>query len=1299
MKPKVLILRKYPKVSFKWLIIAWALIFFINNEKAYSQNFYIPNGGWYGYYTIEDNYCSECDLVEVNSTAPQDFWGGASFGPDGYIYSLSQFPDQSIYQVDVATGIGTLLYTAPAGTVRMQGLAAVGGGIFYTMPEISPGYIPKDTLYRWDINAGTITNLGNTGYNNWGELWIANGDIYYISHDPGDTLRHIIRIDPINPANSQLVCSFPSPYGIFGMTATQNASVFIGTEIYLGVVDVYTINITDCSLTFICSVDEGAIGGAFITNTSPYEHDLDPQNEIYVDLDCDDSSGATEADYNGEPFDCLKVNGVAISDFDNKILTNASIAQLTVEVSNPINFPEEVLDMAGSISAINVTGLGTSMLTMNNTGTAKINDFKNALKLVRYINAALNPSAGQRIIEVRFTTSLGTMSNIASAFIEVNELPQLVVDLGPDIEFCDGGSITLDAGHAGAIYEWSNGEISQTITVNTSGSYSVTVFDGVYCPNEDDINVTELPVINIWLTGDTLVCQNDAASLTITTDSSIPIDVEITPSPGFPIILGNVTGSQSFTEYPFSLTEYVISEVISSQPACINIIDDFQIIEVYPQFQSNDSMMLCAGDSLLLGNEWVDQPGIYPVHLSSVHGCDSLVSYNISLLPSHQIDYFLTTCDPAQAGTFISYLENPLGCDTVVYSTYQLLTSDTLNLFSTHCSSDSTGIFEEIFTNIFGCDSLVVHNVSLTPPMDTTFLNSISCDSSAQGIFLQLLNNMEGCDSIVVLTVNPGSADTTHVSSTSCDSSSLGIFEDHFISLSGCDSTVLNTVTYSLSDSTFVQAFSCDSSEAGNFMEVFVSQDGCDSIVFTTVSLWPDHQVFLSSTTCDSSQTGTFEYVFINQYGCDSIVTETVTILPSDHTFVAYTTCEAGEAGVFTESLVNQFGCDSLVTTTVTHIPSDTTIFYFKTCDPAQTGVNAISLTNQFGCDSIILEVTELYLLPQVDVQSAADYNGFDVSCPGASDGSINALAQGSGPFSFAWSNNETGQILHMAGAGLYQVTVTDGNGCQATGEIQLIAPEELSMLITINEPECYDDEQGSITIEAVGGAGDYQYSIDGVNYQTFPVFEGLPEGAYHTSVLDANDCEIKDILWINVPLNVHVDLGKDTVLALGDTAFLHAIVDIPYDSISSVIWFGNLDGNCPECLDQAVAPVITTGYSITVTSIDGCIGEDAINISVEVNEDIYVPNIFSPNGDSRNDKLIIGAGSSIREIISFTIFDRWGNAVFAARNFQAGDENYAWDGKKNGRVLNPGAFAYHLIAEAKDGKQIILHGDITLAR
>src|SRR5690606_25342657 len=198
---------------------------------------------------------------------------------------------------------------------------------------------------------------------------------------------------------------------------------------------------------------------------------------------------------------------------------------------------------------------------------------------------------------------------------------------------------------------------------------------------------------------------------------------------------------------------------------------------------------------------------------------------------------------------------------------------------------------------------------------------------------------------------------------------------------------------------------------------------------------------------------------------------------------------------------------------------------------------------------------------------------------------------------------------------------------------------------------------------------------------------------------LDANDCAISGLVWIHVPLQVKVELGDNITIARGDSTTLQAIVNIPADSLSAIFWSGSDSLECPQCLTRIVAPVITTGYTVSVTTTDGCTDADTLTVLVKTDRQVYIPNVFTPNGDGLNDKLLISAGDEVGRIASMTVFDRWGNMVFQARDLQPGDAAGAWDGRLRGVVLPSAVYAYRLEVVFRDGHRERFYGDVTLLR
>ena len=77
----------------------------------------------------------------------------------------------------------------------------------------------------------------------------------------------------------------------------------------------------------------------------------------------------------------------------------------------------------------------------------------------------------------------------------------------------------------------------------------------------------------------------------------------------------------------------------------------------------------------------------------------------------------------------------------------------------------------------------------------------------------------------------------------------------------------------------------------------------------------------------------------------------------------------------------------------------------------------------------------------------------------------------------------------------------------------------------------------------------------------------------------------------------------------------------------------------------------------------------------------------------------MISADESVREITSFSIFDRWGNLVFGAEHFRPNDSSISWDGRMKGEAMNPGVFTFRVVVEFSDGHSEVRYGDITLMR
>jgi len=146
---------------------------------------------------------------------------------------------------------------------------------------------------------------------------------------------------------------------------------------------------------------------------------------------------------------------------------------------------------------------------------------------------------------------------------------------------------------------------------------------------------------------------------------------------------------------------------------------------------------------------------------------------------------------------------------------------------------------------------------------------------------------------------------------------------------------------------------------------------------------------------------------------------------------------------------------------------------------------------------------------------------------------------------------------------------------------------------------------------------------------------------------------------------------------------------------LPSYQWTPETGLNAPT--NQQTDAVIEEDIVYTLSVSDGiCTREDTVEIKIYeiICEDpyVFVPNAFSPNGDTYNDVLFV-RGLYIEKVI-FRIFDRWGEMVF-----ESTDVSNGWDGSFRGVPLQPDVYDYYLDVTCVGGLKSIVKGNITLMR
>ena len=156
----------------------------------------------------------------------------------------------------------------------------------------------------------------------------------------------------------------------------------------------------------------------------------------------------------------------------------------------------------------------------------------------------------------------------------------------------------------------------------------------------------------------------------------------------------------------------------------------------------------------------------------------------------------------------------------------------------------------------------------------------------------------------------------------------------------------------------------------------------------------------------------------------------------------------------------------------------------------------------------------------------------------------------------------------------------------------------------------------------------------------------------------------------------------------------------INYSSgITNYLWTPGTDLTCTDCPQPTAGPRFTTTYKVEVTDSNNCRASSSIIVRTVCNEQNYfIPNTFSPNGDGQND-VFYPRGTQLNRIQSMRVFNRWGELVFEKKNFNANAKYEGWDGRVKGVPGQMDTYVYIIEVICENAQVIALKGNVTLIR
>ncbi len=167
------------------------------------------------------------------------------------------------------------------------------------------------------------------------------------------------------------------------------------------------------------------------------------------------------------------------------------------------------------------------------------------------------------------------------------------------------------------------------------------------------------------------------------------------------------------------------------------------------------------------------------------------------------------------------------------------------------------------------------------------------------------------------------------------------------------------------------------------------------------------------------------------------------------------------------------------------------------------------------------------------------------------------------------------------------------------------------------------------------------------------------------------------------------VNAGADTLIGIGGEVELMATSNTPSNFTWTPAVLYCITATCNKIYDVPNQPTVYTVYAVDE---NGCKSSDTVFVDINGIMEVFVPNIFSPNGDGSNDELNV-QGPRLFDY-SIEIYDRWGKRMFVTT-----EQDEFWDGTFNGEPLAPQTFVYVLKGTTILGDEIIKEGNVTIIK
>lgn len=834
-----------------------------------------------------------------------------------------------------------------------------------------------------------------------------------------------------------------------------------------------------------------------------------------------------------------------------------------------------------------------------------------------------------------------------NASVTITQPDPLVLATSKSDVSCNAGTdatidLTVTGGTAPYNYAWSNGSNSEDLSSLAAGNYTVTVTDANGCSETTTVTINEPGSdINATYTVVDVSCfgGSDGAVDLIVSGGTAPYsylwdfgatsqDVTLLPAGTYSVTITDANGCKT-------VSGIVINEPVS--PIAINS----NVTDMSCNGNSDGSIdITVSGGTGPYTYSWSNgamtedlsslSAGSYTITVTDANGCSENSNITVtepailSLSETHSdascfgtadgsIDLTVTggTAPYTYNWTNGASLEDTSGLSAGAYTVVVTDTNGCTDNITVVISQPTAIVITETVTDA-GCGGGIAGSIDLTvsggtgPYTYSWSTGAITDDISglSSGNYTITVTDATGCTETKTISVNEDSALSLSVSTThiDCNGNMNGAID---LSISG------GVTPYTISWSNGASTEDLSTLAAGTYNVSVTDNVGCNSVLSVTITE-PD-VLSLSTSQVDiqcngeasgsinltvSGGTGPYTYSWDN-----GAVTEDLTGIMADTYNVIVTDangCVENTSVTITEpalltlstSQVNvdcEGGNDGSIDLTVT---GGTAPYNYTWDNGAVTedlsdllaGTYNITVTDANGCaKSTSVTITE----PSLLTLSVSQVN---VDCNGNDSGSIDlTVTGGTTPYTYSWNNGESSQDLSNLTAGVYQVIVTDANGCSETATVTISEPAPLVLTTSQSDILCSGDA-GAIDLTVTGGTAPYTYSWS--NGATSEDLSGLAAASYMVTVTDANGCSENTTVIINEVAALVLSFTKTDLACKGDN---DGSIDLTVTGGTAPYTYAWSNSESTEDLSGLVGG----SYSVVVTDSNGC----AANLSVSINE------------------------------------------------------------------------------------------------